>query len=54
MRNLFNFENVLQVFAVNGDTKNDVERDANLDADLGDLATEARANGALGPTATSI
>jgi outer membrane receptor for ferrienterochelin and colicin len=47
VRNLFNFSNVLQVFAVNGDTKNAEERNANLDADLGDLATEAGANGAL-------
>ena len=27
VRNLLNFRNVLQVFAVNGDVKNDVERD---------------------------
>ncbi len=49
VRNLLNFRNVLQVFAVNGDTKNDVERADNLNADLGDLATEAGANQALGP-----
>jgi hypothetical protein len=48
VRNLLNFRNVLQVFAVNGDIRNDAERQANLDADLGDIATEADANGVLG------
>ena len=56
VRNLLNFRNVLQVFAVNGDVRNDEEREANLDADLDDLATERDANdavgadGALGPS----
>jgi outer membrane receptor for ferrienterochelin and colicin len=40
VRNLLNFKNVLQVFAVNGDIRNDAERAAHLRADLGDLATE--------------
>jgi len=48
VRNLLNFRNVLQVFAVNGDVRNDAERNANLDADLDDLAVEADANGVLG------
>jgi outer membrane receptor protein involved in Fe transport len=48
IRNLFNFKNVLQVFAVNGSVRNDVEREANLRADLGDLASEGSLNGALG------
>jgi outer membrane receptor for ferrienterochelin and colicin len=45
VRNLLNFRNVLQVFAVNGDTRNDVERADNMAADIGDLATEGTANG---------
>ena len=48
VRNLLNFRNVLQVFAVNGDVRNEDERQANLDADLQDLAAEAGNNGALG------
>jgi hypothetical protein len=49
VRNLLNFRNVLQVFAVNGDVRNDDEREANLEADLADLATERDANsGAVG------
>ena len=47
VRNLLNFKNVLQVFAVNGDTRNEVERAANLDADLDDLAIGAGLNGAM-------
>jgi hypothetical protein len=49
VRNLLNFRNVLQVFAVNGDVRNDEERQANLDADLADLATERDVNSAVGP-----
>jgi len=47
VRNLLNFKNVLQVFAVNGDIRNDAERDAHRRADLTDLATEGTNNGAL-------
>jgi hypothetical protein len=47
VRNLLNFKNVLQVFAVNGSVRNDVERGANLRADLHDLATEGDLNHAL-------
>ena len=46
VRNLLNFRNVLQVFAVNGDVRNDEERDANLEADLADLASERDVNNA--------
>jgi hypothetical protein len=49
VRNVLNFKNVLQVFAVNGDVKNDDERAANLKADLDDLASERDINGAVGP-----
>jgi len=49
VRNLLNFRNVLQVFAVNGDVLNDQERQDNLNADLADLATERDANNAVGP-----
>jgi hypothetical protein len=48
VRNLLNFTNTLVVYAVNGDIRNDDERQANLDADLGDLATEGGANGVVG------
>ena len=48
VRNLLNFRNVIQVFAVNGDTHNDEEREANLEADLADLAIERDANDAVG------
>ena len=48
VRNLLNFRNVLQVFAVNGDVRNDQERSDNLNADLADLATERDANDAVG------
>jgi hypothetical protein len=48
VRNLLNFRNVLQVFAVNGDVRNDEERDANLAADLADLASERDVNNAVG------
>ena len=44
VRNLLNFRNVLQVFAVNGDVQNDGERAANLHADLDDLAAERDVN----------
>jgi hypothetical protein len=39
---------VLQVFAVNGDVRNDDERANNLQADLDDLASERDANSAVG------
>jgi outer membrane receptor for ferrienterochelin and colicin len=48
VRNLLNFRNVLQVFAVNGDTRNNIERADNLGADLADLQSEGTANGVLG------
>ena len=48
VRNLLNFRNVLQVFAVNGDVQNDDERANNLQADLDDLASERDANSAVG------
>ncbi|MGH7535187.1 MAG: hypothetical protein ACREMG_06340, partial [Gemmatimonadales bacterium] len=56
VRNLLNFKNVLQVFAVNGDIRNDEERAAHLKADIDDLATERDLNDAgvadpLDPTA---
>jgi hypothetical protein len=47
VRNLLNLKNVLQVFAVNGSVRNDLEREANLKADLDDLRTEAGLNDAL-------
>jgi hypothetical protein len=49
VRNLLNFKNVIQVFAVNGDVRNDDERAANLKADLDDLASERDINNAVGP-----
>jgi outer membrane receptor for ferrienterochelin and colicin len=49
VRNVLNFKNVLQVFAVNGDVKNDDERAENLKADLDDLASERDINDAVGP-----
>jgi hypothetical protein len=48
IRNVLNFRNVLQVFAVNGDVRNDDERANNLQADLDDLASERDANSAVG------
>jgi len=48
VRNLLNFRNVIQVFAVNGDVRNDDERAANLTADLDDLAVERDVNDAVG------
>ena len=44
VRNVLNWKNVLQVFAVNGDIRNDQERANNLQADLDDLASERDAN----------
>jgi hypothetical protein len=49
VRNLLNFKNVIQVFAVNGDVRNNDERAANLKADLDDLASERDINNAVGP-----
>jgi len=48
VRNLLNFRNVLQVFAVNGDVRNDEVFERYLDADLDDLEVEADANGVRG------
>ena len=48
VRNLLNFRNVLQVFAVNGDIRNDEERADNLNADLDDLGVERDNNNAVG------
>jgi Carboxypeptidase regulatory-like domain/TonB-dependent Receptor Plug Domain len=48
VRNLLNFRNVLQVFTVNGDVRNDEERADHLTADLNDLAVERDANSAVG------
>ena len=44
IRNLLNFRNVLQVFAVNGDVTNNKERVDNLNADLLDLGLGTRSN----------
>jgi hypothetical protein len=54
IRNLLNFRNVVQVFAVNGDIQNEGERDANLQADLADLATERDVNSAVGPDGAMV
>jgi hypothetical protein len=54
VRNLLNFRNVIQLFAVNGDVKNDAERAIHLDADLDDLATERDANDAVGPNGAML
>jgi hypothetical protein len=54
VRNLLNFRNVIQVFAVNGDVRNDDERADNLAADLADLGTETTANGAVGPDGAMV
>jgi outer membrane receptor for ferrienterochelin and colicin len=48
VRNLLNFQNVIQVFASNGDVQNDVERANHLDSDLDDLASERDINNAVG------
>jgi hypothetical protein len=49
VRNLLNFENVMEVFATNGSIRNEAEREANLHADLTDLALEGGMNGVLAP-----
>jgi hypothetical protein len=54
VRNLLNFKNVLRVFGMNGGVRNDVERAANLAADLGDLKTEGERNNALAPDGSSL
>jgi hypothetical protein len=54
VRNLLNFRNVLQVFAVNGDIQNDQERADNLNADLDDLAVERDVNSAVGPDGAMV
>jgi hypothetical protein len=48
-RNLLNFKNVLAVFAVNGETSNPAEANANWVADSADLAGEATSSGKLLP-----
>ena len=48
VRNVLNFKNVLSVFTVSGDVRNDQERAANLQADLDDLASERDINGVVG------
>jgi carboxypeptidase family protein/TonB-dependent receptor-like protein len=50
VRNLLNFKNIIEVFAVNGDVQNTEERAANLRADLADLASEAHINNVAIPT----
>jgi hypothetical protein len=54
VRNLLNWKNIIQVFAVNGDVRNDAERALNLKADLDDLASERDANGAAGPDGSIV
>jgi hypothetical protein len=54
VRNLLNFRNVLQVFAVNGNIRNSVEREANLRADLLDLRLEGELNGSLDSTGSLL
>ena len=49
VRNVLNFENVLDIFAVNGSMRNSVERAENLRADLNDLAFEGSINHVLLP-----
>jgi hypothetical protein len=44
VRNLFNFKNVVTVFATNGDIRSDEERTAHNRADLDDLASERDLN----------
>jgi hypothetical protein len=54
VRNLLNFKNVLQVFATNGSTRNEVEHQGNLESDLLGLATERDLNGAVAADGESI
>jgi Carboxypeptidase regulatory-like domain/TonB-dependent Receptor Plug Domain len=54
VRNVLNFKNVLQVFAVNGSTRNEVERQANLDSDLRELAVERDNNSAMADDGASM
>ena len=54
VRNLLNFKNVLQVFAVNGNIRNSVEREANLQADLLDLRLEGELNHSLDSTGSLL
>jgi carboxypeptidase family protein/TonB-dependent receptor-like protein len=44
VRNLLNFKNIIEVWAVNGSVENSLERDQNLQADLADLASEGTIN----------
>jgi hypothetical protein len=54
VRNLLNFKNIIEVFAANGDTRNDREREANLRSDLADLASERSVNAAVATDGESI
>ena len=54
VRNLLNFKNIIEVFAVNGDIQNSEERAAHLRADLADFATERSANDAAADDEESI
>jgi hypothetical protein len=47
VRNLLNFKNIIEVFAVTGVPANAEERNANLATDLSDLASEGNQNGAI-------
>jgi hypothetical protein len=47
VRNLFNFKNVVQLFAETGDVTNPANRDTQLASEQQTLATEAAANGAF-------
>ncbi|HEX3236677.1 MAG TPA: carboxypeptidase regulatory-like domain-containing protein [Gemmatimonadales bacterium] len=44
VRNVLNFKNIVQVFALNGDVQSSLEREANNRADLDDLASERDLN----------
>jgi len=52
VRNLFNFENVLQVFTQTGDVTNPLSHSVNLTADLGAYAGEGAANSVLASNGT--
>jgi carboxypeptidase family protein/TonB-dependent receptor-like protein len=54
VRNVLNFKNVLQVFAVNGDIRNNEERNFHLQADLDDLSSERDLNNAVASDGESL
>ena len=54
VRNLLNFKNIIEVFAVNGDIQNSEERAANLRADLADFASERSINAAAAADGKSM